>query len=158
MCIRDSGKVIIPYNASLKIGYYVVRADDKVDNLLCFETSEDLGLIKSTCELTQTPDLLEDNSDLFSSLNRLPGRYSIELDPTVKPVIAPRRRFAHSVLPRLRETLYLMEKMKVIDRVTKPTDWVSNIIAVEKHNKRHDFRICLDPKYLNKAIKIPKYL
>lgn len=50
-----------------------------------------------------------------------------------------------------------MDKMKVIEHVNKPTDWVSNILAVEKHNKRHDLWICLDQKHLNKAIKISNY-
>lgn len=74
--IRPLSKVFITYNASLKIENYVVRADEKVNNLLCFETSEDVGLYKTTCELTETPDLIQKNTDLFNDLSHLPYNYS----------------------------------------------------------------------------------
>ena len=44
-----------------------------------------------------------------------------------------------------------MEKLNVIQKVSYPTDWVSNIVVVEK--KQGSIRLCLDPKNLNRAIK-----
>ena len=44
-----------------------------------------------------------------------------------------------------------MESLNVIEKVTHPTDWVSNIVVVEKSNGK--LRLCLDPRNLNKAIK-----
>ena len=44
-----------------------------------------------------------------------------------------------------------MEKHKVIQKVNKPTDWVHNLVIVEK--KDGSLRLCLDPRELNKAIK-----
>ena len=48
-----------------------------------------------------------------------------------------------------------MVKDKIIEPITKPTDWVSNIVIIEKKNK--SLRICLDPKDLNAGIKRQHY-
>lgn len=46
----------------------------------------------------------------------------------------------------------------MVAKVIKPAKWVPNVLAIEKQNEKKDLRICLDPKELNKAIKIsPKY-
>ena len=44
--------------------------------------------------------------------------------------------------------------MNVIVPVSKPTEWVSDMIAVERNN---NIRICLDPTQLNAALIIPKF-
>lgn len=44
-----------------------------------------------------------------------------------------------------------MEKLKVIQEINKPTDWVSSLVIVQKKNGA--LRICLDPRDLNKAVK-----
>ena len=45
--------------------------------------------------------------------------------------------------------------MGVISRVPRPTDWVSSLVYSRKSPVR--FRICLDPKDLNRAINRPHY-
>ena len=147
------GKIIIQHNETQSFDYYVLPAGKKIDNLLCFETCEDLGLIKATHEIS----VFEANKDLFTGLGKIPGKISLDLDPTVKPVIARCRCFAKSILPRLKNALNTMEKIDVIEKVIKPTPWVSNILAIEKNNAKRDLRVCLDPKALNEAIRIPKY-
>ena len=44
-----------------------------------------------------------------------------------------------------------MEKLGVISKVDKSTDWVSGMAVVEKPDGK--LRICLDPRPLNKGIK-----
>ena len=44
-----------------------------------------------------------------------------------------------------------MEQQKVIQKVNKPTDWVHNLVIVEK--KDGSLRLRLDPRELNKAIR-----
>ena len=44
-----------------------------------------------------------------------------------------------------------MEKMDVIEKVEKLTDWVNAAVVVEKPNGK--LRVCLDPRPLNQAIK-----
>ena len=48
-----------------------------------------------------------------------------------------------------------IEELRVIDTVTEPTDWVSNIVFNQKSNGK--LRSCLDSKDLNKAVKRPHY-
>ena len=47
-----------------------------------------------------------------------------------------------------------MEKKGILDKVTKPTDWVNSAVYVKKPGK---LRVCLDRRELNKHIKIPKF-
>ena len=48
-----------------------------------------------------------------------------------------------------------MTRRGIIAPISKPTDFVSNIVIVEKKNK--SLRICLDPKDLNESMKRPHY-
>ena len=48
-----------------------------------------------------------------------------------------------------------MIKIGVIVSVEEPTEWVSSFVAVEKPDK--SLRLCLDPRYLNKAVKRPDF-
>lgn len=57
--------------------------------------------------------------------------------------------------PKLKEELDRMEKLHVIEKITKPTNWVNSFVLVEKSNG--SLRICLDPRNLNKAIKRPHF-
>ncbi|XP_025270352.1 uncharacterized protein K02A2.6-like [Camponotus floridanus] len=49
-----------------------------------------------------------------------------------------------------------MQKMGIIEPITEPTDWVSQMVIVSK--KDGDLRICLNPQPLNKAIKREHYM
>ncbi len=53
----------------------------------------------------------------------------------------------------LKEKLASMVKQGIPERVNQPTDWISSMVAVRKPGNL----ICLDPKELNKALKIPKF-
>ena len=48
-----------------------------------------------------------------------------------------------------------MEKLKVIERVYEPTEWVNSMVTIVKPNGK--LRICIDPRDLNKAIKREHY-
>lgn len=148
------GKISVKYSDSVQIDLYIIPGDAEIDNLLSLETSEAIGFIKRSKQVNQL-SVIEENQSLFEGLGKIPGTCSIELNPAKKPVIARRRRFAQAVLPRLKKTLETMEKLGVIEPIKKPTEWVSNILVVEKNTK--DIRICLDSRELNEAIIIPKY-
>ena len=55
------------------------------------------------------------------------------------------------MLPELKEALDELEINGVISAVEEATDWVKNLVIVEKPNG--SLRLCLDPRELNKAIK-----
>ena len=54
----------------------------------------------------------------------------------------------------LREKIDEMERQGIIGKETKPTEWISSLVAVKKPWK---LRMCIDPRDLNRAIKRPKY-
>lgn len=130
----------------------------KFDNLLSFRSSIDYRLINPVSELkhqnTRNP---ENCPHLFKGLGRLPGTVSIKVKPEFEPVISPLRRFAYSLMPRIREALDNMVNIGVIAQVTQPTPWVSNLLVVEKRDDPSKIRICIDPAFVNQAIIVPKY-
>ncbi|KAK2721424.1 hypothetical protein QYM36_003645 [Artemia franciscana] len=48
-----------------------------------------------------------------------------------------------------------MEEQGIIEKVSKPSDWVNSMVAIEK--KDGSLRICIDPVDLNKSIRRPFY-
>ena len=63
----------------------------------------------------------------------------------------PLRRIPLSVKEDVEEELLRLEKLGVITRETRPTDWVSGMVVAKKPSGK--LRICLDPKPLNKAFE-----
>ena len=105
-------------------------------------------------ETTDTPDILQEYSDLFQGLGCLPGEHAIKIDPAVTPVVHPPRKVPVTLKGKIKEELDRMEKAGVIVRQTEPTEWVSSMVTVIKPSK---IRICIDPRDLNQAIKREHY-
>ena len=91
---------------------------------------------------------------MFAGLGIL-GTYHITLCDNHQPVINPARRIPHSLRDRLQQTLERNVTSGVLKKVDEPTDWVSNLVVIEK--KDGSLRLCLDPKDLNRAIKREHY-
>jgi hypothetical protein len=89
--------------------------------------------------------------DRFDGIGKFKGKYHIVVDPNVPPVIHAARRCPLPIKDDIKKELDDMVKLDVITPVIKPTDWVSSLAYTQKPNGR--WRICLDPKDLNKAIK-----
>ena len=98
--------------------------------------------------------LMRDYEDVFTGLGCLPGEYHIEIDPDIRPVQHIPRRVPVPLKAKLKEKIDEMEKQGIIIHETKPTDWISSLVAVQKPGK---LRVCIDPRDLNRAIKRPKY-
>ena len=80
----------------------------------------------------------------------------IEMDPSGKPIHAPRRRIPVSKLDKVNEELSRPCDNGTIRPVTQPTEWLSNILIKEKPYGR--LRICIDPRQtINKAMCISPY-
>ena len=117
-----------------------------------------LGLIKRVCTLEEgvlTKGMLKEKyPTVFKGLGNL-GMYHITLQDKHTPVINPARRIPHSLKERLKKTIERNVQCGVLVKVDQPTDWVNNLVIVEKKNGT--LRMCLDPKELNKAIKREHY-
>ena len=115
-----------------------------------------LNLVKRVETVAQAPrtkkELVDKFADVFSGLGCMKGEYHIELDDSVQPVIHPLRRIPYSLLEKLKPKLQELEEKDVVQKVDRPTSWVNSLVIVEKRDG--SLRLCLDPRDLNKAIRI----
>ena len=131
---------------------------DAPTSLLSGKASEELGLIQFnaehllhnvTVELSEE-QVVNEYSDVFKGLGKLDAKYHIDIDDSVPAVQCTKRRIPMSVRSALKDKLDDLVDKNNITKVTTPTQWVSNIVCVQRNNK---LRICLDPENLNKAIR-----
>lgn len=94
---------------------------------------------------------LQKYAEAFTGVGKMSGKHHITLDESVTPVINPPRLVPQSLHMKLKETLDKLEGSGIISKVNKPTNWVNNLVIIEKPNK--ELRLCLDPKDLNAAIR-----
>ena len=71
------------------------------------------------------------------------------------PGVHPPQRVSHSLKDRLQKAIEANVKAGVLVKVDQPTDWVHNLVIVEKKNG--SIRLCLDARALNNAIKREHY-
>ncbi|KAK2727803.1 hypothetical protein QYM36_008330 [Artemia franciscana] len=137
--------------------YIVITAKQP---LLCKNSSVSLGLIKFLNEVTKRPDqtvdrILSEYEDVFQGIGKLEGKCHIYLKENCQPTVQPPKRIPISMQDRFKAELSRLETLGVIEKVSKPTEWVNSIIIVEKPDG--SLRLCLDPRNLNKCIKRPHH-
>ena len=79
----------------------------------------------------------------------------MDVDESFKPVKLPVRRVPIAIKDELIKELGTMETMGVIERVEVPTDWISALVVVRKPSGK--FRVCIDPKPFNEALRRQQY-
>ena len=120
--------------------------------LLGRASCEQMGLIQRINTIGNK-SILDEFPEVFQGLGCLPGKYHISIDPSVPPIIVPRRRVPHSKRDPLRKELDRMENVGIIEKFpfNEPADWVSSLVCVDKPDG--SIRVCLDPRDFNRAIK-----
>jgi hypothetical protein len=139
------------------LDFYVSDVDGPA--ILGLQSCRKLKLVQMNCNIDLSENTKVDNKedlkrlfpDRFDGIGDFEGEYHIVIDPNVPPVIHAARRCPLPIKNDIKKELDEMVKMDVITPVTEPTDWVSSLAYSQKPNGR--WRICLDPKDLNKAIK-----
>ena len=116
-----------------------------------------MNLIKRVFASTTEPpsslsrsDIEREYSDIFTGIGKYASKYNITLKPNSRGVAQPFRKIPYSLQPKLKAYLDQLEASGIIANVDRPTEWVSNLVIVEKKNR--NLRICLDPKPLSTAI------
>ena len=89
--------------------------------------------------------------DVFTGVGEYDKVDHMELNPDAQGVIQPPRKIPYAIQPKLKEALDQLKVQNIIAGVDKPTEWVSNMVRVEK--KSGAPRLYLDPRPLNAAIK-----
>lgn len=152
---RPLGKIVIPHSSG-PLEFQVMPASE--ENLLGLRTCQKLRLIKRVSRVncfSSKDAFVAYNADVFQGEGKIPGLVKLYTDPEISPKVARPRRFAYSLNSKLIDTIKKMADQGVIERVTEPTSWVSNLTLVEKPDG--SLRLCLDPQNLNKALLVPKY-
>ena len=100
--------------------------------------------------------ILEKYEGLFDNqLGCMPHIHDFAVDPLVRPTVCPPRRIPFALMNPVRKEIERMEGLGVIEKQTKPTEWVSSLCTVRKPNG--SIRVCLDPTFLNRAIRRRHY-
>ena len=131
-------------------------ADGNYVPLLGRETCEKMHLIQRI-NAVKDNSILDEFPEVFQGLGCLPGKYHININPSVPPVVHPPRRVPHSKREPLKKELGRMVEAGILEKVplNEPADWVSSLVCVDKPDG--SIRVCLDPKDLNVAIKREHY-
>lgn len=127
--------------------------------LISNNSCQSMGLIKICKQINtigperQAEKLIEKYADVFDGIGRIATEVSLEIDPSVQPVIQKPRRIPVSLRAPLKDLIAELESEDLIEKVTTHTNWVSNVVLV----KRDKLRLCIDPVDLNKALKRVNY-
>ena len=118
----------------------------------------DLNLLKRVNSCSDTKfnspllfsNICDDYADLFTGYGLYEKEYHIAIKPNVQGVVQPPHKVPYALQPKFKKYLQTLTDNCIIADVDEPTDWVHNIVVVEKKNGQ--LRICLDPKPLNAVI------
>ena len=137
--------------------------DDAPSSLLSGKTCEELELLSIKRELLvnsvsdvkgSTKDaILRVHNDVFTGLRYI-GNYKTELTEGAVPKQDAPRTVPVALRDDLKKKLHEIEQKGHIAKVDEPTDLMSSAVLVKKRNGQ--LRVCLDPRELNKHVKIPK--
>ncbi|XP_038106252.1 uncharacterized protein K02A2.6-like [Culex quinquefasciatus] len=76
---------------------------------------------------------------------------TLPIDRSVPPVIQPLRRCPIPLLDKVKSKIDELLEMDIIERVTRPTSWVSPLVPILKENG--ELRLCIDMRRANQAIQ-----
>ncbi|XP_071944705.1 uncharacterized protein [Antedon mediterranea] len=156
--IKHYGYIHIPCyfnNLHTNAKFYIAEVQGPA--IMGLPTLKTLKIIQINCAV-EVNDKIKDVEDIkrlypdrFEGIGKFEGTYKIVIDETVPPVIHAPRSCPLAIKNDIKAELDEMMRLNVIQKVEKPVDWVSSLAYSQKPNGR--WRICLDPKDLNKAIK-----
>ncbi|XP_019725289.1 uncharacterized protein LOC109515746 isoform X2 [Hippocampus comes] len=138
-------------NAKYKGKYYsfpvFVIHSQTSNNLLGKETACAMGLVKR----------IEEVHNAFGEHGTLKTEpVEIKLKDNAEPyAVHTARRVPLPLLGKVKEELQRMEKYKIIEKVTDPTDWCAMVPVPRKNGQ---VRICVDLKKLNEAVKRERFV
>ncbi|XP_055527066.1 uncharacterized protein K02A2.6-like [Wyeomyia smithii] len=177
--IKVLGQIKVPCRRLGKKFILVLQVVDVEHRpLLSANASRELGLVKfcntvafgepsSSCHSddqqkkllnihrVKAQQIINEHQQLFKGYGKLPGCVSLEIDNSVIPSIQPPRRVPIAMRNKLKAEVESLEKDGIIVKETSHTDWVSNVVIVQRGDPSSGVRICLDPVVLNKALKRP---
>ncbi|XP_055589932.1 uncharacterized protein LOC129742110 [Uranotaenia lowii] len=154
---RAYGKVplrlITVFDASIRIigtqqinsTFYVIEKGQQP--LLGKITAQQLGVLR--VGLPDRINSVEVPKQAFPCIGGI--ELTLPIDRSVAPVIQPLRRCPVPLLEKVKEKLDDLLERDIIERVEKPTSWVSPLVPILKDNG--EIRLCVDMRRSNQAIQ-----
>ena len=134
-----------------KVVHIPILGEHACEVLNLVKKIDDITPSKHALNLSLTLDRIkQQHPHVFNGTGLYKRKYHISLNDDVTPVIQPPRHIAYALRPKLKAALDDLTRKGIVADVDKPTEWVSNLVVVEKKEK--SLRLCLDPKPLNSAI------
>ena len=96
-------------------------------------------------------NILREYENAFQGTGCLPGKYELEVDPTVTAVQVRPRKIPLSMKADVKVEIDILEEKCIIEKVENPTPWISHLQPVRKPNGT--VRLCLDPQDLKQALR-----
>ena len=160
--IKPVGKVFLKcHNDSISKLFEFILVDGAYTPILSRQACVDLNVLKFLNNVDALPGVLSEFPDLFDGkLGKIPGKVHLEIDSAATPVARPPYNVPIALRDPCKLKLQEMEADGVICSETQPTEWVSNMVLIDKNkgsNGVPNLRVCIDPTFLNKALKRSHY-
>ena len=154
--LKVMGKFDAIVESNTRITFHVIKGHTNTEPLIGFQTAEDLGLVKVAntvqSEETISSNLLKEYADLFRGIGKMKGvKVDLHVDPAITPVAQAHRRIPFSVRPKLEAELEKLDADDIIERIEKPTSWVSPVVITPKRSS-NEIRLNVDMREANKAV------
>lgn len=140
---------------------YVIEGN--AESLLGRDSSFKLRVLTQVNSAHQESDndelnsVLKEYSNIFDGLGKVNDfEHKITIDPAVTPKSQHLRRIPASQIEAVNNELDRMVEQDIIEEVTEPSPWVSNLVIVPK--KSGDLRVCCDLREVNKAVIRERYV
>lgn len=126
------------------VNFYVIKGEGKL--LIGRETATEMGILRLETSV-QRIDAVK-NHDLLRTIKDVVIDIPIKAD--AKPVIQPYRRIPIALENAVDAKIDELLKQGVIEKVNKPSKWISPVVAVPKGDS---IRICIDMRRANEAVE-----
>ena len=153
---RQTLNVLGQFQGTLRYGEHTFQetisvVDGLRTNLLGLQAITALRLIQRICDTTAEEEIFERFPNVFNGLGTIGEEYEIKLKENATPyALQVPRNVPIPLRPKVKQELERMEQMRVISKVTGPSEWCAGMVVVPKRSG--DVRICVDLKPLNESV------
>ncbi|XP_055645151.1 uncharacterized protein K02A2.6-like [Toxorhynchites rutilus septentrionalis] len=141
--VTDGSEII-----STETTFFVIRGGQQA--LLGKVTDCQLGLLR-----VGLPSVIREGVNQINTDKQFPKikdfKLMLPIDRSIPPVIQPLRRCPIPILEKVKEKLDELLQMEIIEKVTKPSSWVSPLVLIMKDGGEP--RLCLDMRRANQAVQ-----
>ena len=133
------------HNNLFALPFYVTDVFESVilSEAACFEMNllKRVNVLKPCMPLSLSR-IHSEYANIFTGIGTYAKEFDICIQEQAKGVIQPPRKIPYAIRPKLKACLDKLTEQSIVADVDIPTDWVNNLVIVEK--KKNTLRLCLD--------------